>query len=100
MLLCGNSRGEIFREQKIINVSVNAGSEGARRCSWLGHCTKSWKVAVSIPHDLNGIFERHNPSGLTMVAAGERRADALKDCLENWEPQPPGTFSLLFKCWL
>jgi len=36
-------------------------------CSWLRHCATSWKVTGSIPDDVTGIFQWHNPSGRTMA---------------------------------
>ena len=35
--------------------------------SWLRHCATSWKVAGSIPDDVNGIFHWQIPSGSTMA---------------------------------
>ena len=35
--------------------------------SWVRHCTKSQKVAGSIPDGVIGIFHWHNPSGRTMA---------------------------------
>jgi len=36
--------------------------KGTRWCSWLRHCTTSWKVVGLIPDDVTGIFHWHNPS--------------------------------------
>jgi hypothetical protein len=40
---------------------------GTQWCSWLRHCATNLKVAGSIPHDVTGIFHRHNPSGRIMA---------------------------------
>ena len=70
--------------------------------SWLRHCATSRGVAGSIP-DSVGIFHWHNPSGCTMALGltqplTDGRCVGLTtlppscvDCLEIWEPQPPGT---------
>jgi hypothetical protein len=90
--------------------------QGTRWRSWLRHCATSRKVMSSIPDGVIGIFHWHNPSGRTMavgstltetstrnISWGEgggwrrpvRRADNLPpscaNCVEIWEPQPPGT---------
>jgi len=39
---------------------------GTRWRSWLRHCATKRKVAGSIPDDVIGIFNLHNPSGRTM----------------------------------
>jgi len=79
--------------------------------SWLRHCYTSRKVAGSNPGGVTGIFHWHNPSGPGVESASDRNkyqeyflrlkaADAwglttlppsCADCLEIWEPQPPGT---------
>ena len=87
---------------------------GTRWRSWLRHCATSRKVAVSIPDSVIGIFHRQNPSGRTMALGltqplteistrniswgkGGRCVEltilppSCADCLEIWEPQPPGT---------
>jgi hypothetical protein len=85
-------------------------------CSWLRHCATSWKVAGSIPDGVNGIFHWHNTSGRTMALGVDSASNrneyqeyflggkggwcvglttlppSCADCLEIWEPQPPGTF--------
>ena len=40
---------------------------GTRWRNWLRHCTKSRKVAGSIPDGVIGLFHLHNPSGHTMA---------------------------------
>jgi len=35
--------------------------------SWLSHSATSWKVAVSIPNFVSGIFHCHNSSGQTVT---------------------------------
>ena len=40
---------------------------GTRWRSGLRQCAKSWKVAISIPDDVTGIFHWYNPSGCTMA---------------------------------
>ena len=87
---------------------------GMRWRSWLRHCAKSLKVAGSIPDGVVRIFHWHNPSGRTMALGSTQpltemstrniswgkgdRCVGLRtlprscaDCLEIWEPQPPGT---------
>ena len=74
----------------------------------------SLKAAGSIPDGVTGIFHSHNPSGRTMTmgltqplteiitrniywAKGGRCVGltilppSCVDCLDIWEPQPPGT---------
>jgi hypothetical protein len=83
--------------------------EGAR--IWLRHCTKSRKVAGSIPDGVIGIFQWHNPSCPTMALVSTQPVTneyqecflggkggrcvvltnlppSCADCLEIWEPQP------------
>jgi hypothetical protein len=71
------------------------------------HCATSFKDAGSISDGVNAIFHLRNPSGrtialgltqpLTEMSKSGRcvRLTALPppraDCLESWEPQPPGT---------
>jgi hypothetical protein len=88
---------------------------GTRCCVWLRHCATSRKVASSIPKGVIGIFHWHNPSGCTMALGltqplnrneyqeyfmggkGSQYVElttlppSCADCLEKWEPQPPGT---------
>ena len=77
--------------------------------SWLRHCTTSRKVAGSIPDGFTGIFHWHNLSGHNMALGLTQPLTELStsrgcrcvglialplsrvDCLEIWEPQPPGT---------
>ena len=40
--------------------------------SWLRKCATSRKVAGSIPYDVTGIFQLHNPSGRTMALGSTR----------------------------
>ena len=76
-------------------------------------CVTSREVAGSIPDIVIDIFHLHNPTGRTMALQStqpptgvpeifpwgkEGRCGGLKtlpssyaDCLEIWEPQPPGT---------
>jgi hypothetical protein len=81
--------------------------QGTRWRSWLRHCTTSRKVAGSIPDGVIGIFYWYNPSGRTValgltqpvteMGKGGRCVGLITlppsctDCLEIWEPQPPGT---------
>jgi len=90
---------------------------GTRWRCWLRHCATSRKDAGSIPECVIGIFHSHNPSGRTMALGltqslremstrniswgrggkGVRYVGlttlppSCADCLEIWEPQPPGT---------
>jgi hypothetical protein len=79
-------------------------------CSWLRHCATSRKVAVSIPDGVIGIFY---PSGRTLALGSASNRNEYQEyylgcncgwcvglttlqpscriCLENWQPQPPGT---------
>jgi hypothetical protein len=83
--------------------------------SWLRQCTTKRKVAGSIPDGVIGIFHWHNPSGRTMALGVDSASNrneyqeyflggkggrcvelttlppSCADCLEIWEPQPPGT---------
>ena len=86
--------------------------------SWLRHCAISRKVAVSIPDVVIGIFHWHNPNGRTMAlrlthpltemttrgGKGGRCVEppllpSCADCLEIWEPQPPGTLWACPRLW-
>jgi len=88
-----------------------------RWLSWLRNCTTIRKVAGSIPDGVIGIFHTHNPyrphHGPGVDSAPNRneyqeyflgRKDgrwtglttlppSCGDCLEIWEPRPPGTLS-------
>jgi hypothetical protein len=73
----------------------------------------SWQVAGSIPDGVIGIFHCHNPFGRTMALGSTQPLTEMStsissggkdgrcvglttlppscaDCLEIWEPQPPG----------
>jgi hypothetical protein len=72
-------------------------SWGMQWRSWLRQCAKSRKVTGSIPDGVNGIFHLHNPSGRIMALGLIQPLTGLTtlspscaDCLEIWEPQPPG----------
>jgi hypothetical protein len=86
---------------------------------WLRHCSTSRKVAGSFPYGVIVIFHLHNPSdrnmalGLTQSLTemstrnnswgggeGDKGSRCIRlttvpppytDCLEIWEPKPPGT---------
>ena len=82
--------------------------------SWLRHCATSRKVAASIPDGVVENFLWYNPSGRTMalgltqllteistrnISWGGKGGRCAKlttlppscaDCLDIWEPQPPG----------
>jgi hypothetical protein len=81
---------------------------------WLRYCATNRKVAGSITDGVIGIFYLHKPSGRTMALGliqtltemstrdiswgkGGRCVGlttlppSCADCLEIWEPQPPGT---------
>jgi hypothetical protein len=86
--------------------------------SWLRHCATNRKVAGSIPD--GGIFHWHNPSGRTVAQRSTQPLTEISatnmpwggkggrcvglttlpsscaDCLEIWEPQPPGTLRACF----
>ena len=89
---------------------------GTRWCSWLRHCVTIRKVAGSIPYGVIGIFHWHNPSSRSMALGSTQSLTEMStrniswggskggrcvglttlppscaDCLEIWEPQPPGT---------
>jgi len=81
----------------------------------LRHCATSRKVAGSIPDGVIRILHWHNPSGRTMALGSTQPLTEMSttniswwgkggrcvglttllpscaDCLEIWEPQPPGT---------
>ena len=76
----------------------------------LRHCATSQEVTGSIPDSVIGIFHLHNSSGFTMALGSNRNEyqgyflggkggryvglttlpSSCTDCLEIWEPQPPG----------
>ena len=84
--------------------------------SWLRHCATSRKVAGSIPDGVIGIYHGHNPSDRTMTLGSTQPLTEMStrniswgskggwlvglttlspscaDCLQIWEPHPPGTF--------
>jgi hypothetical protein len=86
-----------------------------KNCLWLRHCATDRKVAGSIPYGVTRIFQWHNPYGdavalgLTLTemstrsiyGGGRGKGDRClglttlpplcADCLEIWDPQPPGT---------
>jgi hypothetical protein len=94
---------------------------GTRWRSWLRHCGTSRKVAGSILDGVIGIFHWHNPSvphygpvvdwasnrneyqEYFLVGKGGRCVGltlptSCADCLEIWEPQPPGTLRIVQAC--
>ena len=86
---------------------------GMRWRSWLKHCATSQKVAGTIPDSVIGIFHRqsfrpHYGPGVHSASnrneyqeyflgiksgrcVGLTTLPSCTDCLEIWEPQPPGT---------
>ena len=85
------------------------------------HCATSRKVAGSIPDGVNGFFHSRNPSGRTMAPGSTQPLTEMStrniswgkggrcvglttlppscaDCLEIWEPQPPGTLRAFQAC--
>jgi len=89
------------------------GGGGTLWRSLLRHCATSRKVAGSIPDGVIGSFQWHNPSGRTMALGSTQPLTEMStkniswgkgdrcvgltlppscgDCLDIWEPQPPGT---------
>ena len=89
-------------------IRTNSGAVGWR------HCATSRKDAGSIHNGVIGIFHWHNPSGRTMALGADSVSNrneyqeyflggkggryvgltnlppSCADCLEIWEPQPPG----------
>ena len=96
-------------------VQPQSTQRGTRWRSWLRHRATRRKVAGSIPDGVTGIFHWHNPSGRTMALGSTQPLTEMStrntswgvkggrcvglitlppscaDCLEIWEPQPPGT---------
>ena len=88
----------------------------------IGHCATSWKVAGLIPNGVTGIFHLCNPSGRTMALGSTQPLTAMvpgispgagkgsqciglitlqpscANCLEIWEPKPPGTLQACQAC--
>jgi hypothetical protein len=81
---------------------------GPRWRSWLRHCATNRQVAGSIPDGVSGIFHWRNPVGRTMALGSTQPLTEMStrnlfwgvkaalppssaDCLEMWEPRPPGT---------
>ena len=99
-------------------------SGGTRWRSWLRHRATNWKVTGSIPDGVIGIFHWHNPprphSGPGVDSASNRNEyqeyflggkgswciglttlpPSCADCLEIWEPQPPGVLRTCPGLWL
>ena len=96
-------------------VSVHNVLGDTRWRTWIRQCATSWKVADSIPGCVIVIFPWHNPCSCIMalwltkpltkmstrnISWGGKSGRSLglttlppscADCLEIWEPQPPGT---------
>ena len=88
---------------------------GTRWRSWLRHCATSRKIEGSIPDGVIRILLWHNTSGHTMALGVDTASNrneyqeyfrggkgsrciwlttlppSCANCLEIWEPQPPGT---------
>jgi len=72
--------------------------EDTQQCSWLRHCT-SWKVTGSIPNgpgvdpaSNRNEYQEYFLRGIGGWCIGPTTLPPSgADCLENWEPQPPGT---------
>ena len=80
--------------------------------SWLRHCATSWKVKGLIPDGFTGIFHWHDPYGhskalewtqpltemstinISLGGKGGPFPPLCADCLELWEPHPPGTLRI------
>ena len=98
----------------------NADSTRWRSC--LRHCAISRKLAGSIPDGVTGIFHWHNPFGRTMALGSTQPLREMSNrniswgkggrclglttilpwsanCLEIWEPQPPGNFWVCPSLW-
>jgi hypothetical protein len=102
------------RDDRLLRILISlAVFRGTRWRSWLRHCATSRKVAGSIPDGVTRIFHWHNPSGRTVALGLTQPLTQIStrnnswgkgcrcvglttlplscvDCLEIWEPQPPG----------
>jgi len=99
-----------------ISIQQSITGRGTWWRSWLRHCATSQKVAGSIPDGVIGIFHWLNPSSCTMALGSTQPETEMStrniscrwgkgslcvrlttlppscaDCLQIWEPQPPGT---------
>jgi hypothetical protein len=65
--------------------------------SWLKHCATSRKVAGSFPPGIDSASNRNEYQEYFLGSKGGRCVGlttlplSCTDCLEIWEPQPPGT---------
>jgi hypothetical protein len=98
------------KQQGICNVHINLltyfHGGGARLRSWLRHYVTNRNVAGSIPDGVTGICHWHNRFGRTMALRSTQPLTEMStrnlswgvkvlppscaDCLQIWEPQPPG----------
>jgi hypothetical protein len=51
----------------MVGTKIYYNIRGTRWCSWLRHCTTSWKVAGSVPDDVTEIFHWINPPSHTIA---------------------------------
>jgi len=89
-------------------------SGSTRWRSWFRHCATDWEVVGFIPSGVIGIFHWRSPFDLTVALGSSQPLTEMStiifsgskgsrcvglttlppscaDCLEIWEPQPPGT---------
>ena len=62
----GQSTKNIKQYFMTLSLIGNIGT-GTQWHSWLKHCATSWKIVVSIPRGVIGIFRVNNPAGRTMA---------------------------------
>jgi hypothetical protein len=58
--------------------------------SWLRHRATSWKVVVSVPGGVIGIFHGHNPSGRTVVVWSTHRLTKKSTRNVSWRIKAAG----------
>jgi len=65
-------------------------TRSTQRCSWLRHCTTSWKVMGSVFHGVTGIFHWHKPSGCTMVIGSTQLLHEMSTRNISWGVKAAG----------